>query len=70
MFEPTKLNVAFALEPRVVMAAMQTTIISDSITAYSTAVGPSSFFRNDTTVLVKLLMGLSRKMRIVTWADS
>src|SRR5262245_22935279 len=31
------------------MAAMQTTMIRASITAYSTAVGPSSAFRNSTT---------------------
>src|SRR5580692_4742425 len=47
MVEPTKLKAALALEPRVVMAAMQTTMMRDSITAYSTAVGPSSFFRNE-----------------------
>jgi hypothetical protein len=62
MLEPTKLNVALALEPSVVIAAMQTTIISDSITAYSTAVGPSSFFRNEIKLLVRLRMGISRMM--------
>jgi hypothetical protein len=56
MDEPTKENVLLALEPRVVMAAMHTTTISASITAYSTAVGPSSRFRNDTRFLVKLRM--------------
>src|SRR5215210_7061447 len=49
--EPTKLKVLLALEPRVVMAAMHTTTIRASITAYSTAVGPSSAFRNDTRFL-------------------
>jgi hypothetical protein len=39
---PTLPKVLLALLPRVVMAAMQTTIIRASITAYSTAVGPSS----------------------------
>jgi hypothetical protein len=53
MFEPTKLKVALAFDPRVVMAAMQTTIMSDSITAYSTAVGPSSFFRKEHNFLQK-----------------
>jgi hypothetical protein len=43
--EPTKENVLLALEPSVVMAEMHTTIISASMTAYSTAVGPSSDFK-------------------------
>src|SRR5688500_3137690 len=45
-------NVLLAFEPRVVMAAMHTTMMSASMTAYSTAVGPSSFFRNSTNFLV------------------
>src|SRR5439155_1645308 len=45
---PTVVNVEFVLVPSVVMATMQTTIINASITAYSTAVGPSSRFRNVT----------------------
>src|SRR5262245_56921962 len=49
-------NVLLALLPRVVMAAMHTTIIRASMTAYSTAVGPSSFFRNSTTFLVTCRM--------------
>ena len=53
MDEPTKLKVLLALEPRVVMAAMHTTTMRASITAYSTAVGPSSAFMNDTRRLVK-----------------
>src|SRR5207253_5718440 len=52
--EPTNEKVLLALEPRVVMAAMQTTMIRASITAYSTAVGPSSAFRNDTRDFVRL----------------
>jgi hypothetical protein len=43
---PTEVNVLLALLPRVVMAAMHTTMMSANMTAYSTAVGPSSFFRN------------------------
>src|SRR5262249_16861060 len=39
---PTYWKVLEALEPRALMAAMQTTMINASITAYSTAVGPSS----------------------------
>lgn len=45
MTEPTDVNVALALEPSAVMALMQTTTIKASITAYSTAVGPSSSLR-------------------------
>src|SRR3954471_6485416 len=41
------------------MAAMQTTMINASITAYSTAVGPSSAFRNFTRAFVNLRMTLS-----------
>src|SRR3954447_25323895 len=57
MDEPTLENVVLALEPRVVMAAMQTTMMRASMTAYSTAVGPSSFRRNSTTVLVSVRIG-------------
>src|SRR4051812_5392890 len=39
---PTLVKVPLALEPSVVMAAMHTTTIKASMTAYSTAVGPSS----------------------------
>jgi hypothetical protein len=46
----TLLNVLLAFDPNVVMAAMQTTMMRASITAYSTAVGPSSFFRKLTTL--------------------
>jgi hypothetical protein len=49
MAEPTLPNVALALVPRAVIAIRQTTMIKASMTAYSTAVGPSSFFRNSTT---------------------
>jgi len=54
--EPTKLKVSLALVPRVVIAAMQTTMIKASITAYSTAVGPSSFLRKDTRLWNRLRM--------------
>src|SRR5262249_26107879 len=50
----TKEKVLLALEPRVVMAAMHTTMIRANMTAYSTAVGPSSFLRNETNFLVRL----------------
>jgi len=45
IFVPTVVNVVLALVPKVVIAPMQTTMIRASITAYSTAVGPSSDFR-------------------------
>ena len=57
---PTKLKVLLALEPRVVMAAMHTTTMRANITAYSTAVGPSSAFMNETRRLVKLRIGHSK----------
>src|SRR5262249_45067384 len=44
-FSATLLKVLLALVPSVVMAVMHTTMIRASITAYSTAVGPSSSFR-------------------------
>src|SRR6266571_1728752 len=46
MLLATLLKVELAFLPRVVMAAMQTTTIRASITAYSTAVGPSSRLTN------------------------
>lgn len=45
-FAPTEVKVLLAFVPSVVMAVKQTTIIRASITAYSTAVGPSSRSRN------------------------
>jgi hypothetical protein len=42
----TLVNVDAALVPIAETAVMQTTMIKDSITAYSTAVGPSSLFKN------------------------
>ena len=47
-------NLALALVPIVVTAPMQTTMIKASITAYSTAVGPSS----DTMKFLTLVMNL------------
>src|SRR5258708_12680925 len=55
---PTFVKVPLALEPRVVIAVMQTTMIRASMTAYSTAVGPSSRFRNSTANCVNLRMSL------------
>jgi len=45
----TELNVLLALLPKAVMAVMHTTMINANMTAYSTAVGPSSFWRKLTT---------------------
>ena len=53
---PTLLKVELALVPTVVMAARHTTMMSANMTAYSTAVGPSSFFRNRTIFWVRLHM--------------
>src|SRR5262245_19528882 len=47
---PTESKVELAFWPNVVIAAMQTTIMRANITAYSTAVGPSSRFRKFTTL--------------------
>jgi hypothetical protein len=46
---PTDVKVWFALPPRVVIAPMQTMMIRANITAYSTAVGPSSPFTKPMT---------------------
>src|SRR5438309_4589676 len=61
MVLPTVVNVLLALLPRVVMAAMHTTMMSASMTAYSTAVGPSSRFRNRTTLLANFLTTMPPK---------
>ena len=70
MAEPTMLNVELALLPSVVIAAMQTTMIRASMTAYSTAVGPSSFFRNETRLFeiacMRLSVGVVRTNRVGT----
>src|SRR5689334_23884344 len=58
VFAATLEKVLLAFDPRVVMAAMHTTMIRASMTAYSTAVGPSSFFRNSTNFLVTFRIGL------------
>src|SRR5438874_4372378 len=62
---PTEVNVVLALVPRVVMAPMQTTMIRASMTAYSTAVGPSSRFTKSTTKLVNLRICLLQKKRVI-----
>src|SRR5207237_1292078 len=65
---PTYWKVLLALEPRALMAAMQTTMIRASMTAYSTAVGPSSAFRNFTRAFVNLRISfvpLLEKKRLV-----
>lgn len=51
-FCETSRNVPLALEPSAEMATMQTTMIRASMTAYSTAVGPSSRLRKLTKLRV------------------
>src|SRR3954462_13482197 len=55
----TVLQVALALVPSVVMAAMHTTMMRDSLTADSAAVGPSSRFRKLTTCAANLRIAYS-----------
>src|SRR6516162_4341599 len=55
-FKATLLKVPWALEPRVLMAAMHTTMIRANMTAYSTAVGPSSRFKKSATKRVSFSM--------------
>jgi|GEM_PF-4487463 len=49
-------NLALALVPMVVTVLMQTTMIKASITAYSTAVGPSSETRKFLTLFINLFI--------------
>src|SRR5216683_1832445 len=49
-------KVLLALVPRAVIATRQTTMMRASMTAYSTAVGPSSAFRNSTNICPSLLI--------------
>src|SRR5436190_6640102 len=51
VFRATLLKTLLELLPSVVIAVMHTTTIKASMTAYSTAVGPSSAFRNCTSLL-------------------
>src|SRR4051812_5323420 len=68
MDEPTKEKVLLALEPRVVMAAMHTTTISASITAYSTAVGPSSALTKFTSFLATFRMSILPGLGLCHWS--
>jgi hypothetical protein len=52
----TLVNVELAFFPMLVTAVKQTTMMSDNITAYSTAVGPSSLFRNLFNFIAKFFM--------------
>src|SRR5438067_1310032 len=52
----TVVKVLLALVPSAVIAVMHTTMIRASMTAYSTAVGPSSFFRKATRCCVNFCM--------------
>src|SRR5689334_8175437 len=53
---PTAVNLALALVPTAWIAVKQTTTIKASITAYSTAVGPSSETRKLRMQLVKVFI--------------
>src|SRR5436190_984755 len=55
----TLLKVLLALEPSELMAAMQTTMMRASITAYSTAVGPSSLLRKVRTLASQFFISQS-----------
>ena len=52
-------KVLLTLVPRVVTAPIETTMIKATMTAYSTAVGPSSLLRNLTNFSRKAFMGES-----------
>lgn len=54
--DPTLENVALELVPIAVTATMQTMMMRANMTAYSTAVGPSSAFRKRTSGLSKYFM--------------
>src|SRR5947199_49036 len=56
MASPTFEKVLLAFVPRAVMAVMHTTMIRASMTAYSTAVGPSSRLRKFATLEKNLRM--------------
>jgi hypothetical protein len=51
-------NVELAFLPRLVTAVKQTTIMRDNITAYSTAVGPSSLFKKRFIFMAKFFIFL------------
>lgn len=52
----TFVNVVLARLPMLVTAVKQTTIMSDNITAYSTAVGPSSLFKKRFNFMAKFFI--------------
>ena len=56
---PTDVNVLLALPPKVVMAVMHTTMMRANITAYSTAVGPSSRFTEIHDRVAELVHGFA-----------
>src|SRR6476620_3946320 len=55
----TLVKVLLALVPRAVIATMHTTMMRANITAYSTAVGPSSFARKARTCFVRVPIMIS-----------
>jgi hypothetical protein len=56
------LKVVFAFVPMLVTAVKQTTTIKDNITAYSTAVGPSSLVKNRFNFMAKLFISTLRQV--------
>lgn len=55
------LNLALALVPTKRTATKQVTMIRANMTAYSTAVGPSSSFKNATTFSANFFISISRR---------
>jgi hypothetical protein len=66
-FPAASLNLLLAFEPRIVMAAMQTSMIRGGITAYSTAVGPSLRFSEVTNHLANEGIGVSNRVMVQEW---
>ena len=66
----TLLNVLLTLVPSVVTIAMHATRIKASMTAYSTAVGPSSLARNWDTKVTKRDIVLVLRKDLRSWSPS
>ena len=62
---PAAPNFVLAFVPTVRMAVKQTTTISASMTAYSTAVGPSSEIRNRFTLRIAVCMKTSHRTGVL-----
>jgi acyl-coenzyme A synthetase/AMP-(fatty) acid ligase len=59
MAEDVAVNTPLTFSPSTVIALIATTIISATMTAYSTAVGPSSLLKNLTNFSCKAFIGKS-----------